>query len=291
MSQSPVLVTGATSSVGSAAIRQLAEAGRPVRALVRDRSKASRLDPRAEVIVGDLGRPDSLGPAFEGVERVLVISNGSDLDRLEANAYEAAKQAGARHVVKLSGLGADWPLYEGTVFARWHTKSEERLKALGPAWTILRPCFFNSNVFAFGVMERGGFFLPAGQGKEAVIDPVDIAAVAVKALTEPGHDSRVYELTGPELLGFGELTERLAAFTGASLVYVDVPEAAAREGLISAGILPEHAEVIMRYFSAMREGRMTVLPTVAEVLGRPARRFDDWLQANAAELGSAGRAA
>jgi uncharacterized protein YbjT (DUF2867 family) len=287
VAQPLILVTGATGTVGTETVRQLTEAGRRVRALVRDPAKAAKLDPRAEIVVGDLADRKSLAPAFSGVEAAFVISNGAELDRLEGNAFEAAKQAGVRCIVKLSGRGVDWPIMRDFDTARWHGESERRLKALGPAWTILCPGFFASNVFAFEVMAKGGFFLPIGDGKDAVIDPFDIAAVAVKALTEPGHDGKIYELlTGPEPLSFQEIIDKLSAFTGAPLVYVDVPEAAALEGMLSAGMPPKQAEAAAVFFAEVKAGKMVVQPAVAEVLGRPARSFDDWLQNNAAALGA-----
>jgi uncharacterized protein YbjT (DUF2867 family) len=284
MAQRLVLVTGATGTVGTQTIRQLIDAGQRVRALVRDPAKAAKLDPRAEIVVGDLADPQSLAPAFVGVDAAFVISNGAELDRLEGNAFDAAKRAGVRHVVKLSGRGVDWPIMRDSPTAQWHGESERRLKALGPTWTILRPGFFASNVFAFEVMAKGGFFLPVADGNDAVIDPFDIAAVAVKALTEPGHGGKIYELTGPELLSFQEMVDKLSAFTGAPLVYVDVPEAAALEGMLSAGMPPKQAEAAVVFFAEVKAGKMVVQPTVAEVLGRPARSFDDWLQNNAAAL-------
>ena len=62
--------------------------------------------------------------------------NGKDLNRLEANAFDAAKSAGVSHIVKLSGRGVDWPSMHDTVLVPWHGESERRLKALGPNWTI-----------------------------------------------------------------------------------------------------------------------------------------------------------
>jgi uncharacterized protein YbjT (DUF2867 family) len=280
-----ILVTGSTGVVGTETVRQLTEAGRRVRALVRDPAKATKLDPRAEIVLGDLADPLSLAPAFAGVEKVFVISNGADLDRLETNAFDAAKRAGANYVVKLSGRGVDWPAMRGAATARWHGESERRLKAMGLAWTILRPGFLASNVFVMNVMANGGFFLPLGDGRDAVIDPYDVAAVAVKALTEPGHDGKIYELTGPELLSFQEIVDKLAAFTGASLIYVDVPAAVALEGMLNAGMPADQAEAAVRFFAEVRAGKMVVQPTVTEVLGRRARSFDDWLRGNAAALG------
>jgi hypothetical protein len=66
------------------------------------------------------------------------------------------------------------------------------------------------------------------------------------------------------------------------LVYVDVPGAAALEGMLSAGMPPKLAEAAVTFFSEVKAGKMVEQPAVAEVLGRPARSFDDWLQNNAA---------
>lgn len=97
----------------------------------------------------------------------------------------------------------------GVHFTKWHAESEKRLRALDVAWTILRPAFFNSNlIHSLGIVPRGGLFLPAGDGKDKPIDPRDIAAVAVKALTTPGHEGKVYELTGPELLSYAEVVQK-----------------------------------------------------------------------------------
>ena len=284
MTQSLTLVTGATGTVGTETVKQLAAGGHRVRALVRDKTKAGKLDPRAEIVFGDLADPSSLPPAFAGVDKVFVITNGMDLNVLEENAFETAREAGARHIVKLSGRGVDWPEMADTTLAEWHGEAERRLRSLDLAWTILRPGFFASNVVAFGVMQQGGFFLPVGEGKDAPIDPFDIAAVAVKVLTEPGHDGKIYELTGPEMLGFQEMIDKLAAFTGKKLIFVDAPAAATLDGLINAGVPPKQAEAIIRFFGLVKAGRMKVEPTVAEVLGRPARRFDDWIASSAAAL-------
>lgn len=284
MTRPLILVTGANGTVGTETVKQLVAAGHAVRALIRDPAKADKLDRRAEIVVGDLDKPETLASAFAGVGKAFVITNGMDLNRLEANAFEAARSAGVGHIVKLSGRGVEWPMVRDTILALWHGESERRLQELGPSWTIIRPGFFASNVFAFGVLAQGGFFLPAGEGKDSVIDPVDIAAVAVKALTEPGHEGRIYELTGPELLSFQEMIDKLSAFTGKPLVYVDVPEADALAGMIGSGVPPRQAEAVVKFFGEVKAGKMVVEPTVHRVLGRPARRFDDWMNANAAAL-------
>ncbi len=279
-----ILVTGATGTIGSEVVKQLVAARQRVRALVRDRAKAKWPRTAVEVVVGDLGKPETLTAAFAGVERAFVLSTWPETERHEANAYEAAKRAGTRHIVKLSGGGMEDDLTINSPGVQWHARSEEQLRALGTAWTILRPAPFNSNMKAWGVKERGGLFLPSAKGKQAFIDPRDVAAVAVKALTTAGHDGKVYELTGPELLSGDEVVERISAATGTPTKFVDVPDDVARQGMVSAGIPVPVVDTFMNHFVAVRAGRQRVTSTVADVLGRPARTFDEWANDHVAEL-------
>ena len=143
-----ILVTGATGPVGSEVVKQLVEAGQKVRALVRDPAKA-KFDKAVEVVVGDLTKPETLKAAFAGIDKAFVLVNGPELDRLEANAFDAAKRAGVKHIVKMSGgIEGDRKsdVMAGTVLLKWHRDSEQRLRELGINWTILRPGVFASNV-------------------------------------------------------------------------------------------------------------------------------------------------
>jgi uncharacterized protein YbjT (DUF2867 family) len=281
-----ILVIGATGTVGTELVHQLVEARHHLRALVRDRSKGRLLCPTVEVVVGDLSEPQTLPPVFAGVEKAFVLSVGPDIEKLEANAFEAAKEAGVRHIVKLSAGSIDADFFADAPGASWHRGSEKRLRQLGIAWTILRPGPFASNVLKlYGIIQRGGLFLPTGNGKDAPIDPRDIAAVAVTVLTTPGHEGKTYELTGPELLSFAEIVNKVAAATGRRLKFVDVPEDATRQSMLTAGSPPPMVDTLMCYYAAVKAGRWSVTSTVADILGRPARTFDEWVKDHIAELG------
>lgn len=180
-----ILVTGTTGTVGSEVVRQLIDSGQRVRALVRDRAKAARLGDAVDVVVADLSKPETLDAAFAGVDKAFVASNGLDITALEANAYDAAKRAGVKHIVKLSGRHLDADFMQGTPLARLQTESEERLRELGINWTILRPGFFSSNFLLWGDRAQGFVALPVGEGSDTPTEPLDIAAVAVLALTKP----------------------------------------------------------------------------------------------------------
>lgn len=206
---------------------------------------------------------------------------------LEGNAYDAAMRAGAKHIVKLSAFGVETDIMPGAPGMKWHNESERRLRALGIAWTILRPGPFASNVINFwGIKQRGGLFLPTGNGKDPQIYPRDIAAVAVKVLTTPGHDGKIYELTGPELLSYAEVVEKIAAVTGKLLKFVDVPGAAWSQEMLGAGFPPPMVDTLLVYFASVKAGRWYVTSTVADLLGRPARTFEQWAMDHVAALRS-----
>lgn len=280
-----ILVTGATGTVGSEVVKQLVEGGRKVRALVRNPAKAAKFGNAVEVIKGDLAKPEALVAAFAGVDKAFVLSNGPELAKLEANAFDAAKRAGIKHIVKLSGRHLDADFMAGTGLAQWHDESERRLRTLGIAWTILRPGLFASNVLIWRIKEQGALFLPVGDGKDTPTDPGDIAAVAVKVLSTSGHEGKIYELTGPELLSYAEMVQKMSAAIGKPLKYADVPEATAREGMLATGVPPTLADSMLRYFAGVKAGQIyPPTGTVADVLGRPARTFDEWVRDHMAEL-------
>ncbi len=271
-----ILVLGATGTTGGEVARQLIAAGHRPRLLVRTPDKAAAFADGAELARGDLGDPESLRAAMRGVERVYLVSSGGDLVGLEGNVIDAARASGVRHVVKLSVLGADAP---EIFFARAHAESERRLRESGLAWTMLRPGNFASNTLGWAetIRTQGAFYQPTGEGRWAAIDPADIGAVAVRALTEPGHEGEAYALTGPEALSVASYAAVLAEVLGRPVRFVDVPPEAAREGMLGAGMPPAYVDGLLDLMAAMKADRMAeVTDGVPRLLGRPATPFADW---------------
>jgi uncharacterized protein YbjT (DUF2867 family) len=280
-----IAVVGATGTVGSEVVRQLVAAGHRVRAVARDLAKAAKLDDAAEIVQADLAEPKSLATAFADADKVFVLANGPAI-AMQGNAFAAAKRAGVRHIVGLSAQELDFRELADAPLGQWHLESERSLQQSGVPWTILRPSSFASNMlipFLFD-LKQGAAMLPAGNGKEAPIDPRDIAAVAVKTLTTPGHEGKTYVLTGPALLSFTEMTAKASAVAGKPLRYVDVRETEARDRLLAAGLIPPYVDSLLRHFAAIKAGRVYLTSTVGDLLGRPARTFDDWLRDHAAAL-------
>ena len=276
-----ILVTGANGTVGSEVVRQLQALGTPVRALVRDPAKA-HFGPGVEVVQGDLTKPETLAAAVAGVDKVFLLAGGAELVALEGNLLNAAKAAGVTHIVKLSVVGAQ---YEPTAsYGRFHQPAEKALQASGLAWTLLRPCGFMSNAFGWvgSIKSQGAFYFAAGDGKMALIDPHDIAAVAVAALTTPGHEGKAYDITGPGAFTMAEQAQILAEAVGRDIKFVDIPADALRNTMLGYGMSAPEAEALVEMGNAIRAGYAGALTTVVqEVTGKAPRRFEDWAKQNA----------
>lgn len=282
-----ILVTGATGEIGRELIPQLVAAGQPVRALVRDPVRAD-FDPAVEVVLADLRHPETLDAAFAGMQKSFVLVNGPDIAALEANAFDAARRAGVEHIVKLSALESFQEHMAGTVTARAHQESESRLRQTGMAWTMLRPAFFASNFHTYFLQKSSAgaaMYLPCGDGKEATIDPRDIAAAAVAVLTSDEHEGKIYELTGPELIGFAEVADQMSRVTDVSIKYIDVTENDAYTRLLADGFSSAFADYVVRHhFAAVKSGKMRLASGISDLLGRPATPFAEWLERNSATL-------
>ncbi|MFF0494079.1 NAD(P)H-binding protein [Nocardia sp. NPDC004068] len=280
-----ILVTGATGTVGRAVVERLCARGVPVRATTR-RPAAAHLPDAAEVVRVDLDEPDTLIPALTGVDRVFAVADGPLIPRHDAALAKAASAAGVAHIVKLSsGRVADETADDP--IPRWHREGERAIRESRLAWTMLRPLGFMSNAlhWAHSIREHGTVRAPFGQGRIAVVDPADIAAVAVRALTEPGHDGRAYLLSGPEALTPQDQTRILGEVLGRTLRYIETTPADARDALLAAGLSVEMADAVM----ALRAGALEsftarVVPTVEEITGHPPHTFADWATQHRAEF-------
>jgi uncharacterized protein YbjT (DUF2867 family) len=235
-------------------------------------------------MVGDLEQPGSLDAALDGVTRALLISplHPRQVEG-QGNFVEAARRAGAVHIVKLSGLGTalDSPLRSG----RWHAQTERHIAAAGLPWTYLHPPFFMQNLLrSAAVIAAQGVLVAAMQaGKIAMVDARDVAAVAVAALTSDGHVGKTYTITGPEALSFQEVAQKLAAATGRPVTYQNIPLAAVRQEMVATGLPAWLVEVRMEFATALRDGyAAAVTDTVQAVTGQPARSFDAFAREHAA---------
>ncbi len=182
-----ILITGATGNIGAEMVSLLIARGERVRLLVRDARKVAHLGDGVEVVTGDLLEPSTLPAAFVGVERAFVmIGTIVDIPTAAAPIFAAAKAAGVGQVVFLSS--GTIQMRPQTTVGRWHAAGEDALKATDLPWTMLRPGNFASNSLRWvgSIRAQGSVFLPHDSQRSSVIDPRDIAAVAVAALNPAG---------------------------------------------------------------------------------------------------------
>ncbi len=281
-----ILVTGATGLNGSELVRRLSARGMPVRALVRNPAKAEALAalPGVEIAVGDMAHPESLTEPLQGVERVVLISSSAqDMQEVQTNFIDAARQAGVQQVVKLSGImpDRDSPFR----FARMHGEIEQHLAASGMAYTNLRageffPVYFRQ---VPSIVSRGTLALPMEEARIAAIDIGDVAEVAIAVLIGSGHDRKSYPLTGPEALTMAEVAQKLSAATGKAIQYVNLAPEEARRINLANGMPPYRADALYELFAERRKGKEAQVSTVIpEVFGWPPTRFDEFADRNAA---------
>lgn len=271
-----ILVIGGTGTIGSEVVRLLKAENAPFRALIRDPAKAESLNAQGvETVAGDLRQPETLPEALQGVEKVFVVTPlVPDQVQMRANLIAAAKTAGVKHVVMSTGIGAapDAPVQIG----RWHGENQKQLQESGMAWTFVQPGFFMQNLlmYAEAIRDKGEFYMPLGDGKVSWIDARDIAAVAAKALTEPGHKNRAYPVTGPEALSGAELGAILTEVTGHAVNYIPISLDQAKQAMTDMGMPDALADAMNELYALAPAGHLAgVLNTVDKVTGRPARSF------------------
>ncbi len=267
-----IVVTGATGNVGRPLVEALTAAGEKAVAVSRNEAEfpAGVLHRKA-----DLADPETLKPAFEGGDRLFLLTRDPELDLTPV--LEAAKDAGIGRVVLLSS-------------ERVVTRPTEALQAFespviesGLEWTMLRPGGFASNslLWAEPVRKERTVLAPFGDVGLPVIDPRDIAHVAAAALTEDGHVGKAYTLTGPALITPRRQSEAIAAAIGEPVRFVEQSRAEAYAQLVQ--FWPDHVvEDTLDIIGNPNAAELEISGDVERVLGRPAATFADWAKRNAA---------
>ena len=271
------LVTGATGTVGSEIVRQLVDAGHPVRALTRDPARAlaqGNVPEGAEAVRGDLTDPESLLPHLKDTFGLhLITFGGDDFAPLETGPrlVELAEAAGVRRVTVLSDF------YDGGV--------QEALRASDLTWTFLSPVEFMANLRDHSEEVRTeGVLRSAGDHPSAMVHEADIAAVAVTALTEDGHGGQTYLITGPEALTPAGQARQLSTATGHEVTPVQLTLEETAQHMRAQGYDEEYVDFAVMLATNPPEEGSRVQDTVQRVTGRPARTLAQWATEHAAEF-------
>ncbi|OQP62025.1 NAD(P)-dependent oxidoreductase [Niastella vici] len=280
MTQTTILLTGATGNVGSHLAKKLNALKVPFRALVRSKDNNDLLNslPYATIVTGDLADENSVVMALQGIEKAFLLTHSSEQsEQLQLNFVNAAHRAGVKHIVKLSQLASEEQ--SPVRFLRYHAIVENRIKELGLTYTFLRPNLYMQGFLAFKehIKHDGKFYAAVGQAPISAVDIRDIAAVAAHALTEAGHENKLYNITGGESITHYQMAAVFSTVLEKEVTFIDVtPEQ--MEGAVRAAGFPEWqvGGLIEDYAHYARGEAAAVYTTVKDITGTPAISFEQF---------------
>lgn len=296
-SQASVLVTGATGTVGSEIVKQLSEARIPVRAACHTPNKVDRINkyPGVEIITGfDFEKPETYDTLFVGNAMLdscffipppyqnIVESTQMFIKKVTRFNREITR------IVKLSAMGTE----ENASFTagRLHYKTEKAIEDSGIKCTFLQPNFFMQNFLHLAgdtIRNKQAFYFPAGDAKVSFVDVRDVAAIAVKILTEDEDDfdnkynTKQFVITGPEAISYYQAAEILSEVTTKRITYVDLSEEEARNEMKKSGIPNWIINLLLERYEASRSGHFSrIYPTVERMLWRNPIPFKQFVKDN-----------
>ena len=272
----PILVIASTGNVGRQIVTQLREAGHAVRAVTRNPHTAG-FPADVEVARGDLSAPHTLAACLDGVDAVFLLWPLHTGRRLAAVLDLIARQA--RRLVFLGTGGVPDLSFE---------EQEKLVHGCGIESTMIRPSTFAVNTLWWADQIRAGNVVQGAYGAlpMSLIHEADIAAVAVHALTEPGHDGATYALTGPEVLTQAEQIRVIGEVLGRPLRWEELTREQARQRLLADEAFPDSfADVLLNGYATMQAGPPpTLTTTIHDITGAPARSLRQWMNDHTANF-------
>lgn len=277
--QPGILITGAPGNTGTEVVHGLTEAGIPHRVGAYNVESARAVfGEDAEIVRFDFTDPATYRDAFDGIKRVFLVRPPvlSNVQRDIAPAVWAMVGAGVQHIVFLSIQGVE----NNRVVP--HHKIEQLVLQTGVDYTLLRCGFFMENLTTTHraeIRDRDEIALPVGKAKTSFIAARDIAAVAVRTLTEDGHANQKYTLTGAEALDYGEIAAKLTRTLDRPIRYTNPSLLRFVREKVAEGHKLPFALVMAGLYTITRFGNAKeVSPDVKNLLGRPPISFDEFAQ-------------
>jgi NAD(P)H dehydrogenase (quinone) len=274
-------ITGATGRLGQLVLSALLRTLPPdqISALVRTPLKASDLEARGVAVrEADYNRPETLGPALAGVDKLLLIAS-SDLGRRvpqHQSVVDAAKAAGVKLIFYTSVLRADT---SRLAVAEEHRQTEALVRASGVPFVFLRNGWYTENyTFALpAVLKQGAILGSTGGGLISSASRADYAEAAAAVLaTEEDQVGRIYELAGDQAFTMAELAAEISRQSGTTIAYRDLPEAEFKAALLGAGLPDLYATSFARSSAVARHGELfDDGHQLSKLIGRPTTSLKD----------------
>ena len=248
-----IAVTGATGELGSRVARGLAALDVPQRLVVRDPSRAPRLEHTEVVCVPSYADGAAMRDGLRGVDTLFLVSGRESIDRVEQHysAITAALDAGVERIVYTSFLAA---APDATfTFARDHFHTERRIRATGLHYTFLRDSLY-LDVIPLLAGEDGVIRGPAGDGRVAAVARDDVADVAIAVLSSNEHDGMTYDVTGPEAFTVSEAAAEISRATGRTITFENETIEEARASRAGSGAEAWEIEGWVTSYAAIANG-------------------------------------
>jgi len=262
LNEDKALILGGTGKTGKRIVKQLT-----------DRGVAVRIGSRAQAPGFDWNNPYNWDEILSGITSVYInyapdLAIPGSATAIQLLMDHIAKN-NIKRVVLLSGRGEDEAQH-----------CESLIQRPNIDWTVVRASWFAQNFSegAFAEMiSRGTVTLPAGEVKEPFIDIEDIVDVVVAALTETGHENKIYEVTGPRLLTFSQAIQEIASATGCNINYQQITVAEFIHGAVQTGIPADIVWLLEYLFATVLDGRNEYTTDgVQQALGREPRDFSEF---------------
>ncbi len=253
-------VTGATGQLGRLVIEAMLKTISADQIVAAVRNPAKATDPAERGVIvreADYSRPDTLGPALAGVDKLLLISSTEVRGRLPRHqaVIEAAKAAGVSLIAYTSMLHADT---SPATLAIEHRETEEVIAASGLPAVILRNGWYTENhlMALSAALAHGAFVGAAKDGRFSSAARQDYAEAAAMVLASDGHAGKTYELAADQAFTLAELAAEVSRQSGKTIVYNDVSEAAFTDLLTGAGLPADLAAVLTDADAAASRGAL-----------------------------------
>lgn len=256
-----ILVTGATGNIGRMTLEQLLNR-RPAGDLVglaRDPARASGLASKGiEIRRGDYFDHDGLLRAFDGIEKVMLVSATAFTDRTTQhdNVITAARHAGVKHLVYMPIIHKPGSVFILPQVTEEDRRVEEKLKASGLTYTLVRhpPFLENIELYAGGNLLNAGVNAPAGAGKAAYACRDELAEAHAVVLSESGHEHKTYSLYGGPAVSFRDVAQILSDLSGRPVPFNAIPDQDYIARLMAAGLPEPAAGFVLTWVQGVNTG-------------------------------------
>jgi uncharacterized protein YbjT (DUF2867 family) len=286
-----ILVTGATGTVGSEVVQQLALSSassidkKIIRAGVHSLNKVDKLKQyeTVEIVNIDYYKSETITNALQNIDKLFWLTPlAPNTTQISTNLVKEAQKNDIKHIVKLSVMGA--VIEPATTITRLHRQEEKIIEESGIPYTFLRPVGFMQNFINFfgqTIKNQNAFYLPAGDGKVSFVDVRDIAAVAVKTLVANDNDNqhigKAYGITGDELLTYKQAAEILSKEVGKKINYVNISDEEARKAMKGIGMEDWLIDGMMELYGIIKDGHAAqITNTVEQIVGKKPLSFSQF---------------